>query len=448
MLVIKTTPRLSRRHVLRGLGVTLALPMLDCMRPVSAATERPRPRRSVFMYLPNGVNTSAYEMNTVGRDYTMSRILEPLAKHRGVITPISGLHHPNAIGIHHTAAQMWLTSGKIGASERNTISVDQLMAKAVGPETRFSSLELTCEGHSLSVTADGIGLPAERNPGVVFRRLFEEPKGGIVKQRRDLQRRGSILDLVLEEAGDLGRQLGRQDLGRLEQYLTSVREVEERTKRADEWLDIPRPQVAADVRQKLDRDVPREKLGEYLRTMYDIVVLAFQTDLTRVVTFSTGNEGIGPSVPEIGIKQPRHSLSHHNGNPVLLEELAQSDVFNVQQFSYLLDRLAAVEDAHGPLLDSTMALYGSAMSYGHSHGMTNVPTILAGGAALGLKHGSHVDYNLIPDFKGYGKHPGLYFTPVNPKARLANVLLTMAQRMGIETEKFGDANGAISEVVA
>lgn len=446
----RDTPRLSRRHVLRGLGVSLALPLLDCMRPArAAAAEAARPRRCAFMYLPNGVCLGAWQMTEAGPTYTMSRLLQPLVEQRGVITPISGLYHPNAIGIHHNAAQMWLTSGKVGQSDRNTISVDQLVARVTAPQTRFSSLELTSQGTSLAVNADGIGLPADANPGVVFRRLFEEPKDGIAAQRLQLARRGSILDAVLDEAKSLATSLGSEDRGRLDQYLVSVREVEVRTQRADAWLDKPRPKIEEAVQATLNRDVALEKFGEFLRTMYDIIVLAFQTDMTRVATFSTGNEGGGPAVPEIGVKQDRHSLSHHNGSPVLIDELAQSDVFNVRQFGYFLERLGEVRDAEGPLLDTTVAVFGSAMSDGHSHGMTSVPTILAGGGALGLKHGSHVDYNLVKDFKGYGKHPGsIYHAPVNPKARLSNLLLTVAQRMGVETEAFGDSGGIVSEVLS
>jgi hypothetical protein len=218
-----------------------------------------------------------------------------------------------------------LTGGKIGPSERNTISADQLMAQVTAPQTRYSSLELSNQGHSLSYSADGIQLPAQGSPSVVFRELFEEPQGGIAKQRRGLHRRGSILDAVLGEAKRLGDQLGQADRGRLEQYLTSVREVEVRTQRADKWLDTPRPTVDPAVQSQLNRDISLDRLGDYLRTMYDIIVLAFQTDLTRVATFSTGNEGTGPAVPEIGVKQDRHSLSHHNGNPKLMDDLQSSD---------------------------------------------------------------------------------------------------------------------------
>ena len=234
----------------------------------------------------------------------------------------------------------------------------------------------------------------------------------------------------------------------MEQYLTSVREVEVRTVRADKWLDTPRPKVDPADQSRLNRDISLERLGEYLRTMYDIVVLAFQTDLTRVATFSTGNEGTGPAVPEIGVKQDCHSLSHHNGNPKLMQDLLDSDAFNIKQFGYFLDRLSEVKDADGPLIESTMALYGSGMAYGHSHGNASLPIILAGGTKLGLKHGSHVDFNRTPDFKGYDKHPAIHFKPVNEKARLSNVLLTMAQKMDVKTEKFGDSTGIVSEVQA
>jgi hypothetical protein len=446
---------MNRRHVLRGLGVSLALPLLDCMRPLRAAETALRPKRSVFIYLPNGVNTIDFQITQAGADYKLSKSLMPLEKHRANITPISGLHHPHGLGHHHNCSTIWLTGGKIGQSERNSISVDQLMAQVTAPQTRYSSIEMSNQGHSLAYTADGIGLPAQGNPGVVFRDMFTEPNGGIAKQRRGLQRRGSILDAILDEARTLGDQLGQDDRGRLQQYLTSVREVEIRTERADKWLDTPRPTVDPTVQSQLNRSISLDRLGEYLRTMYDIIVLAFQTDMTRVATFSTGNEGNGPAVPEIGIKQDRHSLSHHNANPKLMQDLTTSDTFNIQQFSYFLDRLSEVQDAAGPLLDSTMALYGSGMAFGHSHGNANLPLILAGGGGLGIKHGRHIDYNAPSNPEGYTydldnavKHYAICHKPVNSRAHLSNLLLTMAQKMDVPTETFADSNGDVSEVQA
>ncbi len=446
---------LNRRHFLRGLGVSVALPLLDCMKPLAATETKTRAKRSVFIYLPNGVNTIDFQITQAGADFTFSKSLLPLEKHRASITPISGLHHPHGLGHHHNCSTIWLTGGKIGQSERNTISVDQLMTQVTAPLTRYSSIEMSNQGHSLACTADGIGLPAQGNPSVVFRDMFTDPQGGIAKQRRGLQRRGSILDAILGEARSLGDQLGQEDRGRLEQYLTSVREIEIRTKRADTWLDTPRPKVDAAVESQLNRDISLERLGEYLRTMYDIIVLAFQTDMTRVATFSTGNEGTGPAVPEIGVKQDRHSLSHHNANPKLMQDLTASDTFNIKQFSYFLDRLSQVKDADGPLLDSTMALYGSGMAFGHSHGNANLPLILAGGGGLGIKHGRHIDYNAMSKPEGYkynldnpGNHYAICHNPVNSKAHLSNLLLTMAQKMDVPTEKFADSNGTISEVLA
>jgi hypothetical protein len=443
---------LSRRHLLKGAGITLALPFLDAMRPsrVHAATSSVlKPRRSVFIYLPNGVNTKEYQIQEPGPDYQLTKPLQSLEKHRAHITPISGLHHPTGLGQHHNCRRIWLTGGKLGPSDRNTISVDQLMAQLTAPITRYASLELSNQGGSLAWNADGIQLPAQSNPGVAFREMFEDPKGGIASQRRGFQRRGSILDAVIDEASSLSKELGSEDKGRLDQYLTSVREVEVRTQRSDKWLDTPRPKIDPSVVGKLNRDISLQMLGEYLRTMYDIIVLAFQTDMTRVVTFNTGEEGQGPAVPEIGVRQDRHSLSHHNGNADLLRQLTESDAFNVAQFSYFLERLSEVKDAEGPLLDTTMALYGSGMAYGHSHGNASLPLILAGGAKLGVKHGRHLDFNAAAkEFQGYEKHPGIHHKPVNAKARLSNVLLTMAQRMGVESPSFSDSLQACSELTA
>jgi len=440
---------LSRREVLRGLGASLALPLLDCMQPLRAVEKNAQARRSVFIYLPNGVNTNDFEMAKAGQDYELSKILKPLEKHRGSVTPISGLYHPNSFGIAHSATQTWLTGARHGPADRNTVSVDQLIAGVTGLKTRFPSLQLSNQGHRLGVSADGVQLPAERNPAVVFKRFFMEPAGGVAQQRRRLNRKESMLDLVLGDAKSLAKKLGQEDRGRLDQYLGAVREVEKRTRRAETWLETPRPKIDPGVAGKLNRNVPLERLGEYLRTMYDIIVLAFRTDMTRVVTFNTGNEGTGPAVPEIGVNRDRHSLSHHNGNKEALKQLTRSDEFNVLQFSYFLSRLSEVREGDGTLLDTTMALYGSGLSYGNSHGTTSLPLVLAGGAGLGLKHGAHVDYNRqIKEFKGYGQGVGVYHSPVNTRAHFSNLLLTIAQRMGVETKAFADSNGVISEILA
>jgi hypothetical protein len=445
---------INRRHVLRGIGVSLALPLLECMRPLraSAAEKLATAKRSVFVYLPNGVNILDYQITQAGANYKFSKSLESLEKHRSLITPISGLYHPNGLGHNHRCYNIWLTGAKIGETERSTISVDQLMAQQTAPDTRFPSLELSDRGVSLAWNSDGIQLPAQSKASVVFSELFEDKKGGLAAQRRGLKRRGSILDVILEDAHTLESGLGQNDRGRLEQYLTAVREVEVRTKREDGWLDTPRPTVDPVVQSHVNRDVSQSMVGDYFRTMYDLIVLAFQTDLTRVVTFSTGLEVAGLPIPEIGINHTRHSLSHHSGRPEFMKGLTESDAFNIKQFSYFLDRLSEVKDDDGPLIDTTMVMYGSGMANGNTHGNANLPIILAGGGKLGIKHGTHVDFN-VGRFEGYDlanpdKQRSIYHKPLNSKAHLSNLLLTMAQKMGVETETFADSLGTISEVQA
>ncbi len=435
---------LDRRHALKALGSFIALPMLDCMKPLGAV-EPATPRRSVFIYIPNGVNTLDYQITTPGRDYDFSRTLKPLEKLRDVVTPISGLHHPGGLGHHHNCQKIWLTGGKLGPSDRNTISVDQRMAEVTSRQTRFHSLEISNKGESLSWTADGIRLPGMSRCRQIFAHLFEEPKSGVGAQRRALRRKASVLDANLAEVRSLEQKLGKEDKGRLEQYLTSVRETEIRTERADAWLDVPRPEIAAADRKRTDRDVPQTRAGDYFRTMYDLIVLAFQIDATRVATFSSGLEGQGIPIPELGISQTRHALSHHNGDPGHMEKLTQSDTFAVEQYGYFLGRLAETNDLNGrPLLDTTMALFGSGMAYGHSHGNANLPLVLGGGSGLGIKHGRHIDLNQ-GHFDGYNlenhrAHYGLCSRPANADAHMSNLLLAMAQRMGVESGQFGDSN--------
>lgn len=440
---------IDRRHALRALGTCISLPFLECMVPLRAA-EQPTtsPRRSVFIYLANGVHSLNYQITTPGKDYQFSRSLKPLEKHRSVITPISGLHHPGALSHHHNCISVWLTGGKLGPADRNTISVDQKMAEVTAKHTRYPSMEIALTGESLGWTADGVRLPSMRRCSEIFASLFEAPKGGTAAERRSLRRKGSVLDANLAEVRRLEQAMGAADKGRLDQYLTSVREAEIRTRRADAWLDTPLPNISETDRKRTNRDVPQTMAGDYFRTVYDLIMLAFQTDVTRVATFSLGGEGDAFSIPEIGITESRHQLSHHGGDPGYMEKLTNYDTFAIEQFSYFLSRLAETNDLNGkPLLNTTMALFGSGMSYGHSHGNANLPLVLAGGSDLGLKHGTHLDFNQ-GHFKGYqldkpGEHYSLCSRPANPNAHMSNLLLLMAQRMGVETDKFGDSNKVI-----
>ncbi|MDB6030954.1 MAG: hypothetical protein JWM16_1292 [Verrucomicrobiales bacterium] len=455
---------LNRRHFLRGLGATVALPLLDCMKPFRAvAAEAAKPRRAVFVYIPNGVNVLTWQITKAGRDYEFSTPMRPLEKHRANITPISGLHHPGGLGTAHVCGDLWLTGAKLsqeGGAYRNSVSCDQLMAEVTSVHTRFPSLELSVAGgtgapgnviNTLSWSRDGIPLPAEDNPKNVFNRLFGEESGGVEVRRRRLNRRHSVLDLVLDDARSLRRGLNQDDRTKLDEYLTAVREVEVRTERLDAWLNVPKPKLEPSVTGHFQRDVSKAQAGEYFRTMYDLIVLALRTDMTRVITYMSGTEGYGLAIPEIGITQTRHELSHHNGDPEIMARLSKSDAFITEQFSYFLDQLTAARDGEDSLLDRTMVLFGSGMSYGHSHGNANLPTIVAGARALGFKHGQHIDYNL-PKINSYdlanaGTHYGICGKPVNDKAHLSNLLLTMLQKMEVNAERFVDSLGPVSEIV-
>ena len=440
---------IDRRHALRAMGTCIALPMLECMIPLKAKEKTETPRRSAFMYLANGVHSLNYQITKPGKDYTFSRSLKPLEKFRNVITPVSGLHHPGSLGHHHNCIDIFLTGAKIGAAHRNTISVDQQMAQVSGQHTRYPSMEIALTQGSLAWTADGVQLPAQRRCSQIFASLFEEPKGGIAAQRKALRRKASVLDDNLAEVRALSQKMGTADKGRLDQYLTSVREAEIRTRRADNWLDTPLPKISEADRKRTNRDIAKTQAGDYFRTVYDLMVLAFQTDVTRVATFSLGGEGDAFAIPEIGITESRHQLSHHGGDEGYMEKLTNYDTFAIEQFSYFLTRLSETKDLNGkPLLGSTMSLFGSGMSYGHSHGNANLPLVLAGGTDLGLMHGSHLDFNQ-GHFDGYtldkpGDHYRLCSRPANSDAHMSNLLLLMAQKMGVETDQFGDSNKVIS----
>lgn len=442
----------------------MALPLLDAMIPFRAsAAATAKPRRSVFVYIPNGVNGMTWQCTKSGRGYDLSPSLKPLAKHQEDFTVFSGLHHPNGLGQAHVCADTWLTGAKIdaqgGRKYENTVSCDQMMAEVVGQQTRFNSLELSISsgtGHpfgtnTLAFSRDGVPLPAEDNPKTIFNRLFGEEVGGVAAQRARLTKRRSVLDAVLNDAKSLRGALGGDDRTKLDEYLHAVRDVEQRTERLDAWLDVPKPVLGKDVSAPFQRDVPKAQAGEYWRTMFDIIVLALRTDMTRVVTYMNGSEGNGLAIPEIKITQARHNLSHHNGDPVVLERLALSDAFIMQQFAHFLDQLRAVKDGDESLLDRTMVLFGSGMSYGHSHCNSNLPILLAGGKGLGLKHGQHIDYNkphLKEDYNlSYDEWRSLCGKPKDEKARLSNVLVTMLQKMEVNAETFVDSLGPVSEII-
>ncbi len=451
---------LSRRHFLRGLGACVALPLLDAMRPLRAATAPEKPRRSVFVYIPNGVNGLTWQVTKPGRDFEFSEALAPLAPHRKDLTVFSGLHHPNGIGSAHVCADLWLTGAKLDANQRsvrNTVSCDQIMAEVTSARTRIPSLELSISAGvgqpnnstTLAFSRDGVPLPADENARSVFQRLFVTDAGGVKAEGEQLQTRRSVLDLVLGDAKSLRRALGQDDRTKLDEYLHAVRDVETRTERLESWLDVPRPAVSKQEAEHFQRNVSKTQAGEYYRTMYDLIVLALRTDMTRVVTYMSGSEGNGLAIPEIGITQTRHQLSHHNGDPDMLARLTKSDVFLMQQFAYFLEELRKTQDGDEPLLDRTIVLAGSGMSFGHSHHNASLPIILAGGGGLDLKHGQHIDYNQMGetgyklDYEEWRQVTG---KPKDGNARLSNLMLTMLQKMDVPTEKFVDSLAPVSEI--
>ena len=451
--------QISRRTMLRGLGATIALPLLNAMVPASARAAAEvaasKPKRSVFLYIPNGVNTLTWQIEKAGAEYEFSRPLKALEKHRAEITPISGLHHPMVIGKHHNCEKVWLTGANVpgdGGPFRNSVSVDQLIADVQGVSTRFSSLELAIEGNSLAWSRDGIQLPSERNTQTIFNALFGVEKDSKEVVRRRLQRRGSILDLVADDAKRVNHQLGSEDRNKLDEYLTAVRQVEERTERANSWLDVSKPEVSpADV-ARLTRKLSMAEAGEYYRLFYDLMVLALRTDSTRVITCMIGSESNASGIPEIGISQTRHGLSHHNGDPEQLRRLTETDTFLIDQLSYFLDQLKEHQEDNAPLLDTTQVLWGSGMAYGHSHGNANLPLILAGGKGLGYKHGQHVDFNL-PTIGAYNvadsqAHYRICSRPVDNDARVSNLLLTMLQRADVKADRFQDSLRPLKEILA
>jgi hypothetical protein len=448
--------RISRRQMLRGLGATIALPLLDCMAALPTDSKpASKPKRSVFLYIPNGVNTLTWQIDKAGRDFQFTSPLAALERHRADVTPISGLHHPQVLGKHHNCERVWLTGANVpadGGAFRNSVSADQLMAEVQGAKTRFASLEMAIEGNSLAWSRDGIQIPAERNTQNIFNMLFGVEKDSKETIRRRLSRRGSILDLVADDAKSFNRTLGSDDRSKLDEYLTAVRQVEERTRRADEWLNIPKPKLSPDDASHLSRKLNMSVVADYHRLFYDLMVMALRTDSTRVISCMICSEGNGGAIPDIGISQTRHGLSHHNGDPEQLRRLTQTDTFLIEQLGYFLDQLKMHNENGQSLLDSTQVLWGSGMAYGHSHGNANLPTILAGGRALGYNHGQHVDFNL-PKIGNYNvadanAHYRICSRPVDSDAHLSNLLLTMLNRVDVPVKEFSDSLRPISQIIA
>ncbi|MEM0925628.1 MAG: DUF1552 domain-containing protein [Planctomycetota bacterium] len=431
---------MKRRTLLRGAGAAIALPVLDAMTPSAFAKEADSPPAcALFVYVPNGVNIAKWVPTSSGHDYQLSSTLRVLEPFRDDFTVMSGLGHPNSKG-GHSGADTFLTGADLGGTPgfdyRNGMSVDQIAAEVVGLETRIPSLELSAAGgtgspghsHTLAFSRDAVPLPAESNPREVFRRLFidDSPASRQARLQRFAEDK-SILDSVLGQARQLNRQLGKQDQRKLDEYLSSVREVERRVKRAESWMDVPKPNVQ-DEHLRLDAE-PEERGNrrDWERTMYDLAKMAFETDTTRVITLQLGREAAGGYFTELGLAANHHELSHHGGDATMLAGLQKIDQFHLKQLGHLLKTLSETEESGNRLIDRTMILYGSGMNSGTGggHSPKNLPLLFAGGSRLGLKLGTHLSFE-------EGKTP------------FANVHLTMLRAMGLEQQQFVDSSGTLA----
>jgi hypothetical protein len=434
---------LSRRTVLRGLGASLALPLLEAMLPRSvhaSAGFRPLPKsgfkptpRTIFCYVPNGVNLREWIPAGKGADYALSPTLEGLKNYRANFSLLSGLSHRYGPG-GHAGADTWLTGANLhsvpGKDYTNAISADQVIAEKIGAQTRFPSLQLAdasgtggaLSSHTLSFDRLGTPLPAESSPKRLFERLFvPDDAGSRAATLKRYAEKKSILDDLLGEAKALERTLGRADQVKLGEYLASVRETELRMQRQVEWMDVPRPKVDPTGLDLNSQPGSGKDRPMWLDVMIEISYLAFVTDTTRVITFEWAREG-GAAISPNGENQ--HELSHHGGDAGMLKRLAGVDREYIARLSRFLTLLSSTEEGGRTMLDHTMVLYGSGMSENHSSG--NLPLIVAGGGAWGLKHGQHLAHDSA-------KHPPL-----------TNVLLTTIQKMGVETDKFQDATGTLT----
>lgn len=435
---------LNRRHVLRGLGACLALPLLDAMAPRAVARPsdfKPLAKslgahpRMVCCYVPNGVNIFEWVPKDSGTDYTLSPTLIGLKDHRGDFTVLSGLGHPASQG-GHSGADTWLTGADLkatpGSDYTNSVSIDQVAAAMHGKQTRFASLQLSDQSgtgsaghsHTLSFDLAGTPIPAENSPRRLFERLFV-PDSATDRQatlRRYAEKR-SILDNVLGEAKRLERQLGVKDRKKLDEYLGSVRETEQRVERLEGWVDVPKPQVDSKDLQLASQPGNAHDRPMWIDVMLEVTYLALLTDTTRVVTFEWSREAGGYG----GGGENHHELSHHGGDADMLKKLAAIDRFHVSRLARFLDFLKATQEGEGRMLDNTMILFGSGMNSGAGgeHSPKNLPTLVAGGAKFGLRHGRH-----------------LAFDPKNHPP-LANVLLTLAQKMGVQIDRFRDSTGTL-----
>lgn len=417
-----TPPRLPRRVFLRGAGVMLTLPLLDAMAPrrARAAAVSESPRRLICINTTLGLHTPYLFPAQAGEKYELTPYLEPLQDFRDEFTIISGLSHPEVDG-GHPAEMCFLTAAPHPRADnfKNTISLDQYAIERLVPDTRFGSLVLaSSSSRGLSFTRSGVPIPADERPSRVFKNLFVDGSPTEVDaQVQRLKQGQSIMDTVLSEAHDFQKSLGKQDRQKLDEYFTSVREVEQRLLKAQEWARRPKPKVDA----KPPVDIPNAvEVSARVRLMIDLMHLALQTDSTRFITFALNGLNAVPVIP--GVTQDWHNLSHHGQDPAKLAELRVIEIQQMQLFGELLAKLKNTREAGGTLLDRTILQFGSNLGNASSHDNKNLPIIVAGG---GFRHGQH-----------------LAFDPKkNPP--LSNLYVQFLRRLGADVDSFGSSNGIL-----
>ena len=444
--MIITKKALPRRTFLRGMGATLALPVLDAMVPSMTAIARTGAapvRRLGFIYMPMGCDITRWTPgSTDGTLKVLSPTLQSLEPFIDQVTVMSNMELKNAYpGTHATSNAAFLSAAKAKWTESTDYylgtTADQIAAQQIGHETVLPSLELSmdllqtvgqCDNgyacvyqNNLSWSSPTTPLPSEAHPRIVFERLFGEG-GSSADRRAALKRRASLLDWVRDDISRLQGTLGADDRRRVGQYLDSIREVERRIQKAES-------DAGADQLPDLDRPVGvPTSYAEHAKLMFDLQALAMQGDVTRVITFQLARETSTRTYPEIGVADPHHPLTHHGNNPEKIARMAKINAFHVSLFAYYLEKLKSTPDGDGTLLDHSMVLYGSGMGNPNVHDHVNLPTIVAGGGAGRMKGGRHISY----------AEP----TP------LANLHLTLLEKVGVRLDKFADSQGTIDELLA
>ena len=447
--MIVTKKALPRRTLLRGLGATLALPLLDSMVPAFAAAgiDVPPVKRLGVVYVPNGMTMKEWTPETEGAGFALTPVLSPLEPYRDRILVLSGLNstpppeQSSAAGVHARASTRFLTDVPPKRSDTSDVeagvSVDQLVAKEFGRETQLASLELAIEGRDLAGSCD-IGfscaytntiswrgartpLPMENDPRVVFERMFGS-SGSTDRAARLAQIAAdrSILDSVTDRIADLRRQIGSRDSEKLAEYLEAVRDIERRIQRAEEQSGQKLPLV------QQPGGIPAG-FEEHVKLMFDLQVLAYQTDLTRVITFMLGRELSGRTFPELGVVESHHATSHHQNDKGKLANLLKIKVFHSTLFAYYVEKLRSTPDGDGSLLDHIVIVYGAGMADSNLHAPANLPILLVGG--------------------GIGREPGGRHLTFPSGTPLANLHLTLLDRMGVPTvERIGDSTGRLEHL--